>query len=177
MDQQTRRDRLAVANTVLRTLGNFELSWQLRRGFCITWQNYKGETHSKRWACDRGSFYPQVNTGQMGIGGTHTTAISQLVRYCQGRPCLPLNSWRYWGGKSVMLWRDLRDRDTALSALENSDYPKTPVCVFCGGDLAGQQWDWYSLRTGVEGCGCWGRKCQDDQPDNATSVKTRATEP
>lgn len=152
-------ERLELANKVLKTLGDFELSWQPRRGLCISW-TWRGTCFTKRWTCDRGSFYPRFDTGSMGIAGTGTTAISQLVRYCQGKPCLPLSSWRYWGGKSVRLWTELRDRCIAIALLENSDYPKAPICIFCGSNLTGQQWDWYSLNTGTEGVGHWGRKCQ-----------------
>ena len=46
-----------------------------------------------------------------------------------------------------------------LKILEDSDYQKEPICVFCGGDLTEGSWDWFRIDKKLEGCGHWGKKC------------------
>lgn len=152
-------DRLTVANAVLKTFAaGFEIVHEPGKGYCLAWMESRGRV-VKRWMCDRGSFFPSCHRS-VPTGGTHITAISQLIRYCQGKPYLPLTTWKYWAGNTVRLWKDDAERDAGLRILEDSDYQKTPECVFCGRDLTGQSWDWFSTIDGIEGCGHWGRKCQ-----------------
>lgn len=157
MNEESRNPRIGTANKVLATLGKYSFSW--RNGLRIHWETWRGEQVTKRWSSGR-NFYPPFN---LPCGGTQTTAIAQLARYCQGRNSLPLNTWRYWG--TLKLWKDDESRDKAIALLEGSDYPKKPVCVFCGNDLTGKQWDWYSWK-GSEGVGCWAkvgdRPCPSD---------------
>lgn len=142
--------RLKLANDVLDTLyGDFQIHYD--KGVRITWSDYRGNPYSKRWSAER-NFYPPFD---LPTGGTVTVAICQLIRYVQNRNVLPLTTWEYWAG--LKIWKVPEMRDKGLALLRDSDYPKYPICVFCGVDLRHKAWDWYSQKgSKLEGCGCYG---------------------
>lgn len=148
LSQETRERRLKVANQVLSTLGNYELSFD--RGFYLSWINWRGNKITKRWSSSV-NFHPPFHK-QIELGGTGIIAITQLVRYCQGKTVLPITTWKYWGSDHVKLWKSDDQKEFAITSLQSSDYPSNPTCVFCGADLTGDKWDWYYLPK--EGVGC-----------------------
>lgn len=122
--------------------------WLKFKGFraFVCWE-YHGE-HCYQWVTNGGNdFYP---TWKCGIwGGTTSAAMSQLIRWCQGKPVLGLAQWRYWVGEGVKL---AGDRGAELVAhLEASGYPASVTCVVCG--VVPERIDWWS-RDGVSGPCC-----------------------
>jgi len=116
--------------------------------------SFRGEV--RRWATRGQDFYP-VWHHRWAHGGTSATALSQLVRWIQGRPVLPIGSWRYWTGPQVALGRE---RGPAIvEGLLQAGYPVKTPCVLCGLELE-QAGDWWSL-DGVSGPSCaWTRGCR-----------------
>lgn len=102
----------------------------------------------RRWLTRGGDFYP-VWSHKWPYGGTSCTALSQLVRWIQGRPVLPLSTWRYWCGPRVQLARDRGD--ALIARLVHAQYPERAHCVLCGRLL--ESFDWWSLNK-VSGPAC-----------------------
>jgi hypothetical protein len=103
----------------------------------------------KRWQVRHGQdFYP-VWSHKWAHGGTKTTALSQLIRWCRGRPVLPLSTWRYWAGETCRIAGDEGER--LIDRLVYAQYPDVAHCVLCGVQLGGL--DWWSL-NGVSGPCC-----------------------
>lgn len=164
-------EKLSLVNQVLSTFIHDskylkEIKLEFREGYYFVWELQDGRQRSKKWITKKGSFYPSC-TDSIPLGGTMTQAISQLVRYCQGRAVLPLSTWCYWGSDSIKLWQDPTARDKAISLLEESDYPKSPICIFCGNEIL-NGFDWYYLPPKMEGCGHWGKSCQKQQASSTT---------
>lgn len=77
------------------------------------------------------------------------TALAQLLRWLQGRPVLPIATWRYWASDDV----GLLDANT-VDTLEAAGYPKNHCCVLCGEDLTNKNFGWWNL-SGTEGTCCY----------------------
>lgn len=129
-----------------------------RVGVCVEWTQHSGKQFSRRWQTQRGQdFYPTWYR-HWGHGGTATTALAQLVRWMQGKPILPLATWRHWTGERVYLGQ--KRGPECVSILEAAGYPETVNCVLCGVELRGL--DWWSL-DGVSGpCCSWTAGCRQD---------------
>jgi hypothetical protein len=127
--------RLEVANQVLEAI---EQGIRLvKKGSYLNaeWDSFRGKPVSKRWSTDRkGAFFPSFN---LPTGGTHTTAITQLVYWVRHQPCLPIESWKYWVSPVI----GMKGGDVVLPLLESADYPKGTTCVCCKGPA--NLGDWY----------------------------------
>jgi hypothetical protein len=166
-EEQSRR--MHVADEVLRIFA--EKTWlTFSHGYItVNWRQSSGKLLERRWMTRGQDFYP-VWHRHWGHGGTALTALSQLVRWIQGKPVLPLATWRYWASPTVNLGRDGGPRMAELLAA--GDYPEIAECVLCGGDLTGRL-DWWSLKgiTGpcchhTEGCK---QKPVEQKPDSFLS--------
>lgn len=123
----------------------------------VSWPKHGGDGYvMKRWQVRGGQdFYP-VWSHRWPHGGTACTALSQLIRYIQGRPVLPLSTWRYWVGEKVRLGGD--QGEALLARLVHMQYPEHAACVLCGRRLNGL--DWWNL-NGVSGPCCgWSSGCR-----------------
>lgn len=119
--------------------------------YFVSWDGHGGERVIKRWQLRSGqSFYATWSDEYPG-GGTSMTALSQLVRWIQGRPVLPLSTWEYWAGESCKLARG-RGQEM-VERLKHAQYPETTHCVLCGRVLDGL--DWWCL-DGISGPCCPG---------------------
>ena len=127
--------------------GELIVSWE-KRG--------TGEAVFRRWQCRHGQdFYPTWSR-LWGHGGTACTALAQLIRWIQGRPVLPMSTWRYWAGEKCRLARE--DGDELIARLTHANYPEHAHCVLCGRELHGL--DWWNL-DGVSGpCCSWTNGCR-----------------
>jgi len=151
-------DRLAAANIALKSFAP-DTTLRLESGYVLVeWQRRSGETFSKRWMCRGNDFYP-VWYRQWCHGGTTSTALSQLVRWIQGKPVLSISSWRYWASEGVALLRQGDGAEPAIKALLDAGYPQQPVCVLCKKQIDGGI-DWWNL-NGVSGPCCgWSNGCR-----------------
>lgn len=111
----------------------------------LFWIDYKGESHEKKWECRHGSWYPTIHK-KVPTGGTHITAISQLVNWVRDRPVLPVPTWEHWCSDTV----GMKPKDEILSILRNSDYPQKYECQWCGSP---KNLDWYDFGK-HSGLGC-----------------------
>lgn len=146
--------RLATANAACQ-LFIPETRLQARKGrvWCL-WTDWRGKESAAPWATRGNDFYP-VWHRRWGHGGTCCTALSQLVRFVQGRPVLPLSTWGYWCSDEVALARH-RGADHAavlLRTLADGGYPEFATCVLCGKSPIGR-FDWFNNGK-VSGPGCW----------------------
>ena len=143
--------RLTVANRVLELL---------RAGYSVpVWLKFKGrrafvcwEYHGNncvQWVTRGNDFYPTWHGRRGPWGGTTSTAMSQLIYWCQGKAVLPLSSWQYWCGPTVLLGREKGDE--IVTTLQDGGYPVAVTCVVCGKPPVGM--DWWSL-NGVSGPCC-----------------------
>ena len=99
-----------------------------------------------------GSLYADLK-GWAG-GGTASQALSSLALWVQGKPCLPLSTFRMWAGKNYRLMPI-----EAVEALGAAGYPAKAHCIFCGCELKG--FDWWKKTDRVAGPGCHhGRGCK-----------------
>ena len=145
---KTRRERLAVANRALKFFAaDTELVLNYAGYVYVRWQSH-GKAVVRRWMSRGQSFYP-VWYRQWGHGGSASTALSQLVRWVQGKPVLPLSSWRYWGSERCNLFGGGKQTAELVALLSGAGYPEIPICVLCGEQVEGSL-DWWSL-DGVSG--------------------------
>lgn len=154
--------RIETANIVLRMLDSQGTRIERRAGgWWVCWR-YQNEHMERRWQTRRGNdFYP-VWHRLWAHGGTMTTALSQLVRWCAGRPVHPIGVWRHWCGEGVRLGRD--NGPQIIEALTSGGYPQQVQCVLCGRTVTGSL-DWWSL-DGVSGPCCgWTTGCRQ-KPSN-----------
>lgn len=122
----------------------------------INWRDRRNAIVSKRWMTRGQDFYPTWHD-KWCRGGTAATALSQLVRWIQGKPVLPLSTWRYWVGDKCQLARS-KDFE-CLQALRDGGYPEDVNCVLCDQKIEGGM-DWWSL-DGLSGPCCSPRSgCQ-----------------
>lgn len=132
----TTRATLAEANAVLALFAPYTRLEQRRGGIWLV-TRYGAARMSLR---PQGT-WPQANTGRLGLGGTDTTSIVQLVRWLRGQTRRPVAFWR------------ARYGDEVADALEGMNYadPAATRCVLCG--AAGREvWDWWA-RPGDERLG------------------------
>lgn len=129
--------RLGVANQVLAAFTNSRIE-RRKSGWYVCWENKSQGEMARRWQCRGQDFYP-VWYRKWCHGGTASTALSQLVRWLQEKPVLPISSWRYWAGDACKLL------DVAyIEVLLAGGYPEKSTCVLCG-RLLGGSLDWWSL--------------------------------
>ncbi len=133
--------RVAAANAALAVLGKgTRLEFVGRRAF-VCWESWRNGPQRKRWAVNRGNdFYPTWHN-RAPWGGTQSTALSQLVRWCQGKPVLPLGCWEYWTTPGIRLAGDRGPELVEL--LRAAGYPERVACVCCGLPPVGGL-DWWS---------------------------------
>ena len=144
-----KNDKVTVANKVLECFAP-GTSLRLESGYVLVrWEGTNSYTE-RRWMTRGGSFYP-VWYGKWGHGGTACTALAQLVRWIQGKPVLPLITWRYWASEAVQLLRhgDFSSLQKEMMAL---GYPEVATCVLCQQEII-RGMDWWSL-DGVSGPCC-----------------------
>lgn len=146
----TQSDKLAVANGVL---ASFSKSQFTVRGHAYVTFPYRGKLMTKRWMCRGNDFYPVWHRYYPG-GGTSVTALSQLIRWVQDKPVLPMSTWRYWSSETCKLLPV-----EAVQELEDGGYPVHVNCVLCHNQIEGSL-DWWSL-NGVSGPCCgWTSGCR-----------------
>jgi hypothetical protein len=136
--------KIEIANRVLK---DFAPNTEIVRGatgWKVTWIDWKGKAVSRRWQTRSGQdFYPTWSS-KWGYGGTACTALSQLIRWLQDRPVLPLKSWQYWSSPTVKLCSP-----EAVLLLGEAGYPDRADCVVCGKPIDGLI-DWCHL-DGISG--------------------------
>lgn len=143
-------EKVEVVNSILKTFGHdFNLTKESGY-FYLEWKNWKGQPVKKRWSGDR-SFYPPFYN-KLGVGGTVTVAITNLVKFCQGQSVYPLSVWKYWA--KIKLWSDQAIAADSIEKLKTIGYPQKPVCIFCQTTID-DTWDWYdSVTLKKTGCAC-----------------------
>lgn len=155
-DTLTDTSKLAAANRILEIIAPSTRIERRTNGWYITWTRFRGASMSRRWATRGQSFYP-VWHRHWGHGGTCTTALSQLVRWCAGKPVLPISTWKYWTGKTVAMGRERGPE--IVQILTEAGYPQSVDCVLCGNQIVGGL-DWWHL-DGVSGPCCgWTSGCR-----------------
>lgn len=148
-----KEDRLEVANRVLQTFAT-DTAMELETGHVVISWTTQSTTFRRRWMTRGQDFYP-VWKNKWPHGGTASTALSQLVRWVQGKPVLPIASWEYWSSDRIKL---IRFGD-AVEVLRQGGYPEKSPCVKCGSfDYHGGM-DWFSMEN-KSGPGCF--KCLKD---------------
>lgn len=140
-------DLLANANRALDLLmPGTEMS--IHNGRVCLKPDYPPNSPAKQWRLRPGSgswTYTRYHWGS-----TSQAAIANLVKWVQGRPCVPLSTWEYWASTRVKLARD-RGRDL-VALLRSSGYPEKAYCILCGRHVT--SFDWWS-RGRVNGPVCW----------------------
>lgn len=132
----------------------------------VEWTSGKSR-YRRRWMTRGQGFYP-VWHRWYAHGGTCTTAVSQLVRWVQGKPVLPLSTWRYWTSPTVDIGQN--NGAAIVAALDGFGYPKSAKCVLCGRSLS--QFDWWSLEK-VSGPCCNYRDGCRQKPHSTNGMETR----
>lgn len=138
-----------VANQVLQSFAPDTRIERRRGGWYVCWTRRNGEELSRRWMTRGQDFYP-VWHREWAHGGTASTALSQLIRWMQGKPVLPLSTWKYWAGDTCKLLR--HHPQDAIRLLLDAGYPEHSKCVLCGVSPI-ERFDWWSL-DGVSGPCC-----------------------
>jgi hypothetical protein len=153
--------RVPMANRVLDCFAEGTIvSYIEGRGVVVSWRSYNGgEIIYRRWQTRGQDFYPTWSN-KWGHGGTACTALAQLVRWIQGKPVLPLSTWRYWFGDKCRLARDRADE--GIKALIHGGYPDAAICVLCNQPISGGM-DWWSLDNVSGPCCGWTTGCRQKQ--------------
>lgn len=151
MHREDHDDRLKRANLVLEYFADGTWLSVSRGRIRVNWIRSDGSELSREWQARGNDFYP-VWHNKWGHGGTACTALSQLVRWVQGKPVLPLGSWRHWMSRTCYLGRE--HGPEAIEILRDGGYPEQVPCVLCNNIIAGGL-DWWHL-DGVSGpcCDC-----------------------
>lgn len=138
-------DRLEVVNKVLAEFApGTVVKKEGSQGWTVHWTNYRGIEITRRWQVRRGgSFYP-VWSKLWAHGGTCCAALTQLMRWLQGRSVLPLSTWRYWKSNGLAISCD------SIESLARAGYPDRAVCIHCGEQIS-NGFDWYDLGK-ISGC-------------------------
>jgi hypothetical protein len=144
-------EKLKAVNKILDIMGTRTVVSRENGGWYCTWQNWKDKTVKKRYSARDG--WP-VWGDQWGHGGTCQSALTQLMRWLQGKTVHPLRVWRHWVGLNVQL-----GTPEIIEILLTAGYPENPPCVLCGKPLMGSH-DWFNTESG-EGPGHWHRKCDE----------------
>ena len=159
MDDDERRDRMIVANVVLGTFSIARIEYR-PGGMFVSWPTERRGRICRRWQCRGQSFYP-VWTRIYPGGGTSVTALSQLVRWVQGKPVLPISTWRYWASERCKLLSP-----EAIDHLLKAGYPEHVDCVLCGEQCDGLM-GWWHL-DGLSGpCCAWTTGCRQRKTEKA----------
>lgn len=143
------QERINAANSVLAIFASDSRIVTKGSHLAVEFPYYK-KLVAMRWMTRGGQdFYP-VWSHKWAHGGTSCMALSQLIRWIQGKPVLQISTWRYWTGDRVGIGRERGPE--ILELLESAGYPAITPCVLCGLELefAG---DWWSL-DGVSGPCC-----------------------
>lgn len=149
------QEKLKVVNLVISKFAEKTVVEHRDNGWYVTWV-VCGKTTTKRWQLlGGGSMYP-VWHRKWGHGGTCTTALTQLMRWLQGKPVLPLGTWRYWTGETVKM-----GDPSIVELLRSAGYPVQVKCVVCG-DTIENGLDWWYLDK-VSGPCHFGGACRDKQ--------------
>ena len=144
--------RCSTANRVLATFFDGRIE-QRKGGMYVCWSNSWQGDIAKRWQCRGQDFYPVWHRKYPG-GGTSSTALSQLIRWIQGKPVLPISTWQMWASERCKLLPQ-----SAVDELLAGGYPEHVDCVLCGNQIVGGL-DWWSL-DGVSGPCCgWTSGCR-----------------
>ena len=160
-DTLTGSFRITASNVVLEILAPTTSIERRKGGWYVTWTGWRGKSMSRRWVTRGQSFYPMWHR-HWGHGGTCTTALSQLVRWCAEKPVLPMSTWRYWTGEAVAMGRERGPE--IVQILTEAGYPQTADCVLCGNQIVCGL-DWWHL-DGVSGPCCSMRSgCQQKRGD------------
>lgn len=157
--------RVDVANAVLRSFApDTSIRLDAHGYVVVEWVRSNGEKMSRRWMTRGQDWYP-VWHRRWAHGGTASVALSQLVRWIQGRPVMSLAAWRHWAAPGCALLRQQGDDGAAaIAALEAAGYPQQAKCVLCG--QTGHIGDWWSL-NGVSGPCCgMNRGCEQRLPQD-----------
>jgi hypothetical protein len=146
--------KLAAANACLATFAPGTLIERRHAGWYVCWIGRNGKFTALRWATLPGSdFYPTWSK-RFPRGGTSTKALSQLIRWLQGRPVLPISTWRYWASETMRLLPEI-----AVTDLLRSGYPEHVNCVLCQQQIAGD-FDWWSKDDDTGPCCGWRSGCE-----------------
>lgn len=129
--------RLSVANRVLASFFDGRIE-RRKGGTYVCWSNKHQGDVSKKWMCRGQDFYPVWHHKYPG-GGTSSTALSQLIRWIQNKPVLPISTWRMWASERCQLLPS-----SAVDELLSGGYPERVDCVLCGCVITGGL-DWWSL--------------------------------
>lgn len=118
------------------------------RGFWFSWPDGRGGRTAKRWVASyRGSDFPKWSH-EKPAGGTWCRVVTQLMRWCRGRPVIPLRCWRYWCGPAVGV------KPEVLRLVAAAGWPEVVPCIACGRPIGpDERFDEYG-RGGVDGPGC-----------------------
>lgn len=143
-------NRIDVANEVLNSFSS-ALIEKRKNGIYIIFR-YRDELISRRWQCRGQDFYPVWKRKYPG-GGTSCIALSQLIRWVQNKPVLPLSSWEYWSGDSCRLVPK-----ESVEILKSNKYPQEVKCVRCEKEII-KGIDWWNL-NGVSGPCCYMGHCE-----------------
>ena len=145
-----RDERVRICNLVLEYFAGDTWISVSRGRIRVNWSRSDGTGLSREWQTRGGQdFYP-VWHNKWGHGGTASTALSQLVRWIQDRPVLPLGTWRHWMGPKCYLGRE--HGPEAVEMLRDAGYPEVAICVLCHKVIDGGM-DWWNL-DGVSGPCC-----------------------
>lgn len=152
-------EALRAANDVLYIIA--PRTWIIRDkgGWYVEWKRSNGETMRRRWARRNGSHYPSWYR-HWGHGGTCTLALSQLIRWVQGKPVVPLSSWHHWCGDRIYLARDKGAE--VCSRLSDAGWPHGVPCVLCGTMMV-RAGDWWDLNGNVGPCCGMTSGCRQQQ--------------
>lgn len=146
-------ERIAIANKALAAFASVQIE-RRPSGWWVTWTKSDGESVERRWMTRGGQdFYPVWSRIYPG-GGTSSTALSQLIRWCAGKPVLPLATWQYWAGERVKLLGP-----EVVEWLRAGGYPEVAKCVLCGNEIHGGM-DWWNLHGDSGPCCGWMNGCR-----------------
>lgn len=136
-------NRIGPANRVLSLLreGSALETRDDKRGRKRLWIKIPGHDRVlyRTWQTRGQDFYPTWHRKWPG-GGTSMIALSQMVRWVQGKNVLPLSTWEYWCGERVKLFQDTQ----VLEILREAHYPEVVNCCLCGEPVR-SVFDWWSL--------------------------------
>lgn len=142
---------LEIANRVLASFFDGRIE-KRKSGMYVCWSSRQGDM-AMRWQCRNQDFYPVWNRKYPG-GGTSSTALSQLIRWVQGKPVLPISTWRMWSSEPCKLLPV-----SAVDHLLAGGYPEHVECVLCGVQISGHL-DWWSLNGTSGPCCGWTTGCR-----------------
>ncbi len=133
---------LNAANKVLEIIAPTTRIVRKKYGWCVEWTGYYGVAFSMRWQLKKGSSDYPVWYHHWGHGGTCVQALSQLVRWLQCKPVLPLHVWRWWTGPGIAMGMDRGPE--IVSILREAGYPEQVNCVLCDQPISGGL-DWWNV--------------------------------